>query len=832
VNTKSDYAKFFEKATGHSPYPYQTRLSDGPWPDLLDVPTGLGKTAAVTLAWLYRRQELRDPDTPRRLVWCFPMRVLVEQTRAAVEDWLNKLDCHGKPGDGKVSVHLLMGGEPDVRAPQWASYPEENAILIGTQDMLLSRALMRGYGMSRYQWPVHYALLHNDALWVFDEVQLMGPALPTSTQLEAFRRKLHCFSSSRSLWVSATLREDWLDTVDFRPFRQQGLQAHTLSDKDRSEDNVKRRIHAPKALAKASSELLDRTKAGQAAYIKVLAAEIREAHQAGEQTLIILNRVDRAQALYDALCDDDPDCLLLHARFRQAERKRIEEQLSQEPGAAGRVVIATQAVEAGVDMDSRVLFTELAPWTSLIQRFGRCNRAGKFDDATVYWINVDESERELALPYEADPLTAARQQLEQASSASPEDLPAVEEQPALTQVIRLRDLLELFNTDPDLSGFDVDVSPYIRDTGTPQLQVFWRDVDRDTAANQGHPQREELCPVSISQLRDHLGKKLPKIKPRLFGREHPTAWRFDTLEGAHREGRWVTVRAEDLRPGMIVMLAGAEGGYAPERGFSSGKLESVKHVPVEPAADEGMGDDLWTQIGRRVTLDEHLHDVAAAMETLAARLGIAEDERTKLVTASRWHDVGKAHEAFQRGLGFDPEDPQGPWAKSDRSGTPKYHCIGIDGEPIHRRGFRHELASMLAWIEHGNQQLPPEEFDLIAYLITAHHGRVRLGLRALPDEKEPPRNNGHDRLYARGVWEGDRLPALTAGAIELPETTLRLDLMKLGQGPQGPSWTERTRHLLERHGPFRLAWFEALVRIADWQASRQESAEADRGADQ
>ena len=36
-------------------------------------------------------------------------------------------------------------------------------ILIGTQDMLLSRALMRGYGMSRYQWPVHFALLHNDA---------------------------------------------------------------------------------------------------------------------------------------------------------------------------------------------------------------------------------------------------------------------------------------------------------------------------------------------------------------------------------------------------------------------------------------------------------------------------------------------------------------------------------------------------------------------------------------------------------------------------------------------------------------------------------------------
>src|SRR3546814_6587528 len=73
--------------------------------------------------------------------------------------------------------------------------------------MLLSRALMRGYGMSRYQWPVHFALLHNDAMWVFDEVQLMGAGLTTSAQLEAFRRSsgFPLAKSSRSLWVSATL---------------------------------------------------------------------------------------------------------------------------------------------------------------------------------------------------------------------------------------------------------------------------------------------------------------------------------------------------------------------------------------------------------------------------------------------------------------------------------------------------------------------------------------------------------------------------------------------------------------------------------------------------
>src|SRR5699024_9988833 len=121
-----------------------------------------------------------------------------------------------------------------------------------------------------------------------------------------------------------------------------------------------------------------------------------------------------------------------------------------------------------------------------------------------------------------------------------------------------------------------------------------------------------------------------------------------------------------------------------------------------------------------------------------------------------------------------------------------------------RRHFRHELASMLAWLEHGPRD---EHHDLIAYLITAHHGKVRMGLRALPDENEPPDPN---QMFARGVWDSDRLPAVAFDGREVPETTLHLDIMQLGASQrQGASWTARTQTLLKRHGPFRLAWLEA-----------------------
>src|SRR6266446_9061118 len=88
---------FFRVATGNMPYDYQSRLAgnDPGTPcrsQLINVPTGLGKTAAVVLAWLWNRVQLQNPKWPRRLVYCLPMRTLVEQTDAEVKEWLT---AHG-----------------------------------------------------------------------------------------------------------------------------------------------------------------------------------------------------------------------------------------------------------------------------------------------------------------------------------------------------------------------------------------------------------------------------------------------------------------------------------------------------------------------------------------------------------------------------------------------------------------------------------------------------------------------------------------------------------------------------------------------------------------
>ena len=266
---------------GNAPYGYQWRMAEQGLPDLLHVPTGAGKTLAAALPWLYRRTVHSDDAvrtaTPRWLVIVLPQRTLVEQTVQAVQGWLRNLGS-------TVPVHLLMGGE-DADDHQWREHPAGERIFVGTQDMVLSRLLMRGFAERPSRWPTTFGLFNNGVQFVFDEVQLLGPGLPTSLQLQGFRERLGTAQECRTMWMSATVDRRQLSTVDFT----RRLTVVELEDDDR-EGPLRARLAARRTVGRLV--LSDDAKR----YPRDLAAHAASRHRAGTRTLVVLNTVDRGPA--------------------------------------------------------------------------------------------------------------------------------------------------------------------------------------------------------------------------------------------------------------------------------------------------------------------------------------------------------------------------------------------------------------------------------------------------------------------------------------------------------------------------------------------------------
>lgn len=787
-----DFAELMETATGSPPYRYQARIAAEGLPEVLSVPTGAGKTAAAILGWLWRRRFHPDPAvrsaTPHWLVFCLPMRVLTEQVADDASRWLESLGLGS--GSDALAVHVMMGGRERADEPL-RLVPERDAVVVGTMDMLLSRALNRGYGVSRFVWPIDFGLLHNGCHWVFDEVQLMGAALATSRQLEGLRHALGMAVESSSTWMSATVDVDALATID-----NPTIQSFVQLDEDDRTPTLALRLDAKKTVRRLEVDPKQPERS--------IAGEMSRRHRPGTLSIAILNTVRAARAVYEELerLHPDAELVLLHSRFRPPERRtQVARSLaSVDQRGPGRIVISTQVIEAGIDVSAALLFTQSAPWPSIVQRAGRCNRDGAADDALVLWAPPTRPE-----PYLEEDVKAAEVALAglEGASVSPATLRTtdVAVRKTVQTVLRRRDLLGLFDTAPDLSGNDIDIAPFIRNADDLDALIAWRRLD-DAAPTPDMPMPtgEELCPVPVSrELRDTVGRR---------------GWYFD-----HLAGTWSPLNAARTRPGMVILLDATAGGYTIATGWDPSSKEPVP-VHVEPDAislvepEEAVGDDPVTfSTAQWVTLRRHLGDVAHAVEELAHRIepsGLSQAAIDAAVLAGGLHDIGKAHSVFQETMARAADDADrtwvqegGPWAKSGGARHLRHE----------RPFFRHELASALALLSEGAAALEGvQERDLVVYLVAAHHGRVRLGIRSVPD---------HERATVLGIADGDSLPEVETPLGVVPRSALSLAPMGIGRSDGSRSWSETMLDLVTRSdlGPFRLGFLEALVRLADWRAS-------------
>jgi CRISPR-associated endonuclease/helicase Cas3 len=853
----NDYEAWFSRVSGTPPYPWQAALGglEACTDRVLRIPTGFGKTAGTALAWLYNRCVRNDERWPMRLVFCLPMRVLVEQTERALEEWVQSANL-------EVPVFTLLGGR---EAARWVDKIDRPAILVGTQDMLLSRALNRGYGSARGLWPMEFGAMHHDVLWVTDEVQLMDTGLATTTQLAAHRRedagaRRPRFRPACTWWMSATLQQSWLATVDF---------ADAL--------DLPRTAIPPEAreggLWDVRKSLAFRRDAGAPEEIAKLALE---AHERGSLSLVMVNTVDRATKVFAAIEKlrkkekSSVDLKLVHSRFRGAERRGWDflRKNAARPDE-GRIIVATQVVEAGVDLSASALVTDLAPWSSLVQRFGRAARyAGEI--GRVFVVGDAPAKEADARPYTLNALVSAAEALTDItkgdSDVGPASLESFEERLAKVEparlaalypyepahVLRRPDLDDLFDTSADLSGADLDVGRYIRSGDERDVTVFWRAVEGEPGAldDVPWPTRDELCPVPVGELRKFLEK------------EHVRAYGLEYLSG-----EWKRRRPKDrLVPGMTVLLALDSGGYRIEAGWDPSSKQGAPPLPpsgdASPMLEASLAsdDDRLSISSGYKTIRVHGHEAAIEAARLCASLGLPPELGRLLELAARWHDAGKAHETFQGAISGRVRAKDAHFGVRNDLAKAPGSAFSRPAYPA-RPGFRHELASTLMLFELLRRRAPDhpgllgsyaellaltgtapvevpdaervernpiadelvalssDELDLVAYLVCSHHGKVRGRWASTPQDMEAEHGGIH------GVRTGDESPPLALAdaqgrAIDIPGMVLSLDAAALGIGARyGASWTDRCARLLQRFGPFALAYLEMVLRVADWRAS-------------
>jgi CRISPR-associated endonuclease/helicase Cas3 len=437
-----DFLPFFKEIHGHLPFPWQARLlrqitEQGRWPEILDLPTGSGKTASLDIAVFHLALEA-DSRTRRNVERRAPIRIaLVVDRRLVVDDAFERArklseklsealrrPTEAPPVTDRVAKALQLLAGPDAppllarrlrggipREENWARSPSQPTILCSTVDQVGSRLLFRGYGVSDRMKPVHAGLIGTDCLILLDEAHLSEPFRQTlgwvkHYQSDKWRRSsAHPDRDLPPLFAVAqlTATKRACDDGESGSARKesQPRSLFQLDDDDRAHHILAKRLGAakparlvelPKAKASSETEEEEDRKAGEKRRLDTLLDQVRkfakDRNPATHQALgIVVNRVARARALFEAVRKAPEleafECLLLIGSSRPVERDKLAEKLKPIKTGTDRslekplIIIATQCIEAGVDIDLDGLITETAPIDALRQRFGRLNRNGR-----------------------------------------------------------------------------------------------------------------------------------------------------------------------------------------------------------------------------------------------------------------------------------------------------------------------------------------------------------------------------------------------------------------------------------------------------------------------
>ena len=556
------------------------------WPAEVGVPTGLGKTACLDIAvWWLASQADRQPTertAPTRIWWVVNRRLLVDSTAEHAERIAHALSdpdeanvvgrdrevvvsvaqrlssLSAEPGGSPLDVIRLRGGV----ASGTPTDPSRPAVLLCTLPMYGSRLLFRGYGSNQRLRVVDAAMAGTDSLVLLDEAHLAPHLRALLPALAACTPDAHAaLGKARSSPRLAALTATGDGAVG---------QRFDLDDDDRAHPVVRQRLDAvkpvelrvetgdgAKRLADATFDLLRKTPGAAACVVftntpktaRETFGRLRKQMPAAEAEVLLLTGLTRereAEQVRARILDRDHG--MAAARAADASRQHH------------LIVVATQTLEVGADIDAEYLVTEACGVRALTQRLGRLNRLGRFPHARAVYIHLPPPKpkrgRKAADPemwpvYGTEP-TSVLERLQEALAAegtvslSPQQVAEVlgppQDLPARAPEILPGILWEWTKTTTPPEG-ESPVEPYFSGIAGPQYSVslIWR-VHVPEGGERLWPRAtdREAVDVPLAEVRAVLGD--------------------DELRRLAFDGVTVeTTSGADLRPGDQVVLPADRG---------------------------------------------------------------------------------------------------------------------------------------------------------------------------------------------------------------------------------------------------------------------------------
>ena len=626
--THRHFAEYFRAVHGHNPFPWQERLVEllahsDEWPDVLDLPTASGKTAALDAAVFHLALRADDPQRASiRIALVVDRRLVVDSAyeratriaqalrrpaeltvgRAVAAEVGHRLQQLAGGDAPPLVAARLRGGAPLEHV--WARTPIQPTILCSTVDQVGSRLLFRGYGVSNSMRPVHAGLLGEGTLVLLDEAHLSEP----------FRQTLRAVNEIGG----ASTRTVLLTATPGAPARNR----FALGPDDRSHPVLKSRIGANKPVSlRAVGDTEDPAEAF-AKSARQVRATLQESGLAAPAVGVVVNRVALARRIHQILdSDTDSESILMIGRARGVDRDRIAERLrpfytgaeaARRQATRSVFVVATQCLEVGVDLDLDGMVSQAAALDALRQRIGRLHRGGRPIQATGAVLALpDDTSKYFDDPVYGDRIRKTWAALIEISdqgfvdfgaealdlSLSNLGVPIAElAAPQADAPVLMPAYVELWaQTSPEpVADPEVGLFLHGAERSAADVSVLWRDdVTRaDLTEKHRAADLEELLTLVPPRASEMIQLPLPAVRRWLSVSGDPFGHAADIADAPQRSEappsgvsrqeirdafRWTgpghprtgVIRPRDLRPADVIVLPAAYGGcdefgWAPE----------------------------------------------------------------------------------------------------------------------------------------------------------------------------------------------------------------------------------------------------------------------------